>query len=270
MGPVVVVTDPADPRLADYQGLTDVALRRAMEPAAGLFVAEGALVIERALRAGYPLRSVLLAERWLADLRPVIDGVEGDAPVYVAAPAVLEEVTGFHVHRGALATFARRPLPPAGELLARALRVVVCEDVNNPTNLGAIARSAAGLGMDALLLDERSCDPLYRRAIRVSMGEVLAFPHARLAPWPAALAEVRAAGFRILALTPDPDAVPLGAVAPAPGERVALLLGAEGSGLSAGALAEADDAVRIPMVAGVDSLNVAAAAAVACYVVGQR
>lgn len=281
MGPVIAVTDPADPRLADYQALTDVALRRVMEPAAGLFVAEGALVIERALRAGYRLRSVLLAERWLADLGPVLDGAPGDAPegapdgageapVYVAAPSVLEQVTGFHVHRGALATFARRPLPPARALLADALRVVVCEDVNNPTNLGAIARSAAGLGMDALLLDERSCDPLYRRAIRVSMGEVLAFPHARLAPWPGALAEVRAAGFRILALTPDPEAAPIAAAAPAPGERVALLLGAEGAGLSAGALAEADGAVRIPMVAGVDSLNVAAAAAVACYVVGSR
>jgi tRNA G18 (ribose-2'-O)-methylase SpoU len=124
--------------------------------------------------------------------------------------------------------------------------------------------------MDALLLDERSCDPLYRRAVRVSMGEVLAFPHARLRPWPGALAEVRGAGFRIVALTPDADAIPIEDAAPAPGERVALLLGAEGPGLTAGALAEADDAVRIPMARGVDSLNVAAAAAVACYVVGRR
>ncbi|MFL6138143.1 MAG: TrmH family RNA methyltransferase [Frankiaceae bacterium] len=266
----VTVTDPADPRLVDYQSLTDVALRTRVEPAAGLFIAEGELVIGRALRAGYRPRSVLLAPRWLDQLRPLLAEAAPGAPVYLAEEDVLERVTGFHVHRGALAAFERKPLPEPAELLASACRVVVAENVNNPTNLGAVLRSAAALGMDALLLDPRSCDPLYRRSVRVSMGEALAVPHARLAGWPGALAAVREAGFRLLALTPDPAAVPIEDVRPGPDDRVAVLLGAEGPGLTAGALAEADEAVRIPMAPGVDSLNVAAAAAVAFYVLGRR
>lgn len=270
MPPVVDVTDPADPRLADYRSLTDVALRSRTEPAAGLFIAEGELVIRRALRAGYRPRSAVLARRWLDALLPVLAEAGAEAPVYVAEPDVLEQVTGFHVHRGALAAFARKPLPTPAELLAAARRVVVVENLNNPTNLGAVFRSAAALGMDAVLLDPRCCDPLYRRSVRVSMGEVFAVPHARLAGWPGSLAGVREAGFRLLALTPDADALPVDALAPAPGDRLALLLGAEGPGLSAAAIAEADEAVRIPMAAGVDSLNVAAAAAVAFYVLGRR
>jgi tRNA G18 (ribose-2'-O)-methylase SpoU len=257
------ITDPADPRIADYVGLTDVVRRSKHEPEAGFFLAEGVPVLLRAVRAGYPLRSVLLAEN-----RPLPDGLP-QAPVYRASYEVLEAVTGFHVHRGVLASFGRLPLPTAEDLLASARRVVVLEEVNNHTNLGAIFRSAAGLGMDAVLLTPTCCDPLYRRAVRVSMGEVFALPYAYL-DWPAGLDLLRDRGFRVLALTPAPDATRLDDVRLAHDERAALLLGAEGPGLTAEAMAGSDLRVRIPMTRGVDSLNVANAAAVACWVVGRR
>ncbi len=262
------VTDPADPRLADYIGLTDVVRRLRHEPEAGFFLAEGQLVMRRAAVVGCVPRSLLLAPNRVDDLLPELQAL--DCPVYVASPEVLHEVTGFHVHRGALGSFARPALPTAAELLARSRRVLVLEEVNSPTNLGAVFRSAAGLGMDAVLLSPTSCDPLYRRSVRVSMGEVFSVPYAYLDPWPAALAEVRAAGFQILALTPAADAVPLQEVVLAVDDRAALLLGAEGPGLTADAMAGSDLRVRIPMAAGVDSLNVAAAAAVACWAVGRR
>jgi tRNA G18 (ribose-2'-O)-methylase SpoU len=260
---VQVITDPADPRLADYVGLTDVVRRAKHEPEAGFFLAEGVPVMLRAARAGYPLRSVLLAEN-----RALPEGLP-EAPVYQASYEVLEAVTGFHVHRGALASFGRLPLPSAGELLAQATRVLVLEDVNNHTNLGAVFRSAAGLGIDAVLLTPTCCDPLYRRAVRVSMGEVFALPYAYL-DWPDGLATLRTAGFRVLALTPRADATRLEDVVLGADERAALLLGAEGPGLSEQALAGSDLRVRIPMARGVDSLNIASAAAVACWVVGRR
>ena len=268
MGPVTEVDDPADPRLADYSGLTDVALRTRIEPEQGLFVAEGELVIRRAVQAGYRLRSVLLTAHRLTTLGDALAGV--DAPVYVGSLAVLREVTGFHVHRGALAVVIRRPLPSWREVTARARRLVVLEDVNNHTNLGAVIRSAAGLGMDGLLLSPGCVDPLYRRSVRVSMGEVFDLPYADAAPWPGVLDTLVADGWRVLALTPAAHATPLDALRLADGERVALLLGAEGPGLSGPALGSAVEPVRIPMAAGVDSLNVAAAAAVACWVVGRR
>lgn len=260
------VTDPADPRIADYVGLTDVVRRTKHEPAIGFFLAEGELVMRRAARAGYRPRSLLIADN--RDLPAELAAL--DCPTYVATYDVLQAVTGFDVHRGALASFGRKPLPTAQEVLAAATRVVVLEDVNNHTNLGAVFRSAAGLGMDAVLLSPTCCDPLYRRAVRVSMGEVFAVPYAFTDRWPAGLAQVGAAGFRLLALTPDPSATRLEDLRLAEGERAALLLGAEGPGLSADALAASDLRVRIPMAAGVDSLNVAAAAAVACWVVGRR
>lgn len=267
----VEIRDPADPRLADYQRLTDVALRKRLEPEHGLFIAEGELVISRALRAGYRMRSVVATRRWLDALAATLAlDAAAAADVFVAAPDVLEQVTGFHVHRGALAAFARKPPVDLDALLATARRVAVIENVNNPTNLGALFRSAAALGIDAVLLDPLSCDPLYRRAVRVSMGEVFAVAHARLAPWPAALERLRVYGFRILALTPDPDAVPIEELRPSSDDaRVAVLLGAEGPGLTARAFGAADEAVRIPMSGGVDSLNVAAAAAIAFYLVGR-
>lgn len=263
-----LVTDAGDPRLADYVGLTDVVRRTRHEPANGFFLAEGERVMSRALRAGYAPRSLLVAQNRLDGLPAELR--ELGCPTYVASYDVLEQVTGFHVHRGALASFGRRPLPPAADVLAASTRVVVLEDVNNHTNLGAVFRSAAGLGIDAVLLGPTCCDPLYRRAVRVSMGEVFALPYAYLSDSSSGVEQVRAAGFRVLALSPADDAIRLEDVRLEPDERAALLLGAEGPGLTAAAMAASDQRVRIPMARGVDSLNVGAAAAVACWVIGRR
>ena len=258
-----------DPRLHDYVGLTDMQLRTRTEPEAGLFIAEGEKVIARAVDAGYPMRSMLLSDKWLPVMGPVLERT--NAPVYVGGIDLLEQVTGFHVHRGALAAMSRLPLPDPAALLERSQRVVVLEKVNNHTNIGAIFRSAAALGMDAVLLAPDCADPLYRRAVRVSMGTVFAVPYARLGadpdgpPWPRALDLLAEHGYRRLALTPAPDAIDLRELRLGPREKVALLLGSEGEGLSPRAFAACDLRVRIPMAPGVDSLNVAAAAAVACY-----
>ncbi|MXG27832.1 TrmH family RNA methyltransferase [Streptomyces sp. YIM 132580] len=265
MADLITIDDPDDPRLSDYIGLTDVELRRRREPAEGLFIAEGEKVIRRARQAGYEMRSMLLSAKWVDVMRDVIDEVP--APVYAVAPELAERVTGYHVHRGALASMQRKPLPTADELLTTARRVVVMESVNDHTNIGAIFRSAAALGMDAVLLSPDCADPLYRRSVKVSMGAVFSVPYARLEAWPKTLETVRAAGFRLLALTPDAKATSIDEAAPHRLERVALMLGAEGEGLSTKALMAADEWVRIPMAHGVDSLNVGAAAAVAFYAV---
>ncbi|MEU5402943.1 RNA methyltransferase [Streptomyces sp. NPDC005963] len=265
MAELITVEDPDDPRLSDYTDLTDVELRRRREPAEGLFIAEGEKVIRRAQDAGYPMRSMLLSAKWVDTMRDVIDA--SAQPVYVVSPDLAERVTGYHVHRGALASMQRRPLPAPDELLTVARRVVVMESVNDHTNIGAIFRSAAALGMDAVLLSPDCADPLYRRSVKVSMGAVFSVPYARLDVWPAGLETVRQAGFRLLALTPDDGATAIDEAAPHLLERVALMLGAEGDGLSRRALAAADERVRIPMAHGVDSLNVGAAAAVAFYAV---
>ncbi len=265
MSEPVRVDDLADPRLSDYVTLTYVELRRVKEPAEGLFVAEGEKVISRAVAAGYPMRSLLLTEKWLPGLADVVAAVS--CPVLVADESLMEQVTGFRVHRGALAAMGRLPLPPAPELLARVRRVVVLEDLIDHTNVGAVFRSAAALGMDAVLLSPRCADPLYRRAVKVSMGAVFTLPYARLDDWYGGLDLLRDAGMSVLALTPAPDAVPLDALPPERLRRCALLLGAEGPGLSRRWVEAADTAVRIPMAHGVDSLNAAAAAAVACWIV---
>ncbi|MFH8481287.1 TrmH family RNA methyltransferase [Streptomyces sp. NPDC018055] len=265
MADLITIDDPDDPRLSDYIGLTDVELRRRREPAEGLFIAEGEKVIRRARHAGYEMRSMLLSAKWVDVMRDVIDEVP--APVYAVAPELAERVTGYHVHRGALASMQRKPLPTADELLTTARRVVVMESVNDHTNIGAIFRSAAALGMDAVLLSPDCADPLYRRSVKVSMGAVFSVPYARLEAWPKTLETVRGAGFRLLALTPDAKATSIDEAAPHRLERVALMLGAEGEGLSTKALMAADEWVRIPMAHGVDSLNVGAAAAVAFYAV---
>ncbi|MFD5783565.1 TrmH family RNA methyltransferase [Streptomyces sp. NPDC126933] len=265
MAELITVNDPDDPRLRDYTGLTDVELRRRREPAEGLFIAEGEKVIRRAGQAGYAMRSMLLSAKWVDTMRDIIDEVP--APVYAVSPELAERVTGYHVHRGALASMQRKPLPTTAEVLRTARRVAVMEAVNDHTNIGAIFRSAAALGMDAVLLSPDCADPLYRRSVKVSMGAVFSVPYARLDGWPTALDAVREAGFRLLALTPDEKASPMDAAAPHRLERVALMLGAEGDGLSRRALDAADEWVRIPMAHGVDSLNVGAAAAVAFYAV---
>jgi tRNA G18 (ribose-2'-O)-methylase SpoU len=258
----IPITDPADERIADYRALTDVELRTRWEPPHGLFIGEGELVLRRALRAGYPARSVLIdAKRvdQLADLP--LDGV----PVYAASQDLLESVTGFHVHRGVLASFRRKPLPSVADILGTAQRIAVLEDLNNHTNLGAVFRCAAALDMDAVLLSPSCADPLYRRSVRVSMGEVFAIPYARLEPWPGGLDQVRAAGFTVIAMTPAPDCVPINELDASARKRPALLFGSEGAGLSRAAMAASDVRVAIPMRRGVDSLNVAAAAAVAFW-----
>nr|BFD85870.1 RNA methyltransferase [Streptomyces sp. Xyl84] len=265
MADLITVEDPDDPRLRDYTDLTDVELRRRREPAEGLFIAEGEKVIRRARDAGYEMRSMLLSAKWADVMRDVLDTL--DAPVYVVAPGLAEQVTGYHVHRGALASMRRKPLPTAAGLLGGARRVAVMEAVNDHTNIGAIFRSAAALGMDAVLLSPDCADPLYRRSVKVSMGAVFSVPYARLDTWPQGLEAVRGAGFTLLALTPDEKARTLDEAAPHRMDRVALMLGAEGDGLSRRALDAADAWVRIPMSHGVDSLNVGAAAAVAFYAV---
>ncbi len=260
------VTDPRDERLADYCCLTDVSLRRRLEPEHGLYIAESEKVLRRALAAGHRPRSYLLAERWLADLGDLVAAAVTDGiPVYVGQPSVLEALTGFHLHRGVLAAMHRPALPTLDDVLAGARRVVVLEDVVDHTNVGAAFRSAAGIGADAVLVTPRCADPLYRRAVRVSMGTVFQVPWTRVDPWPQSVDAVRDAGFTVAALALAADAVPLDDLAAAAPSRLALVLGTEGDGVARRTLAAVDLAVRIPMAGGVDSLNVAAAAAVALW-----
>ena len=260
---LIPVTDPASPALRDYTELTDVVRRRLREPAEGIYLAESVKVIERAFAAGHRPRSVLVLEKWLPEIEPLFE--PWDVPVYVGSSEVLEAVTGFVMHRGALASMHRPALPPVAELLDGARRVVVLEDIVDHTNVGAIFRAVAGMGADAVLVTPRCADPLYRRSVRVSMGAVLQVPWTRLGEWSEAAPQLHDAGFEIAALALDDDAVDLAEFARNPPSRVALVFGTEGDGLSRAALAAADSVVTIPMDHGVDSLNVAAAAAVALW-----
>lgn len=272
--PIIRLTDPDDDRLADYTRLTDVALRRRLEPERGLYMAESTKVILRAIEAGHRPRSFLMTERWLPELADLIADVEGrfgEVPVYVGPPEVVETLTGFHLHRGALAAMQRPELPRVADLLAAARegagarRVAVLEGIVDHTNVGAVFRSAAALGVDAVLVSPDCADPLYRRSVRVSMGTVFQVPWTRLEPWPDGLGALREAGFTVAALALADDALTLDELVAAPPERLALVLGTEGDGLSRQAVAAADVVVRIPMAGGVDSLNVAAASAVAFW-----
>jgi tRNA G18 (ribose-2'-O)-methylase SpoU len=267
----VVITDPADPRLSDYVSLTDVALRIRLEPARGLYLAESEKVIRRALAAGHRPRSLLLSERWLAPMADLVTafGAQG-APVYTGTAAVINAIAGFTVHRGAIASMHRPALPAPADLVRGGRRVVVLEDIVDHTNVGAIMRSVAGLGADALLVTPRCADPLYRRAVRVSMGTVFQVPWTRTGPWPEGIDALRAAGFTVAALALTDAATSLDELAADPPPRLALVLGAEGDGLSGATVEKADLAVRIPMAGGVDSLNVAAAAAVALWALRPR
>lgn len=264
---LVEITSADDPRLADYRDLRDVELRKALEAEHGLFLAEGEKVVRRAVEAGYDARSFLMAPRWLDGLADVLD--RSDAPCYVIDEALAEEVTGFHVHRGALASLRRRPLPDVDDVLAGARSVLVLEDLVDHTNVGAILRSGAALGFDAVLLAPRCADPLYRRAIKVAMGAVFSLPWTRLPDWYDALPDLAERGFTTVALTLAPDAVPI-EEAVAGVDKVALVLGSEGHGLSPRWEQSAERRAIIPMSAGIDSLNVAAATAVACYVTARR
>jgi len=265
--PITHVTDAADERLADYRSLTDVALRRRIEPEGGLYMAEGAKVIERAVVAGHLPRSILTTQKWLDSVAGM---VTPDVPVYVAPDAVLEAVTGFEVHRGALAAMHRPEVASVADIVRDARLVVVLEGIVDHTNVGAIFRSVAGLGADAVLVAPTCADPLYRRSVKVSMGTVFQVPWTRIDPWPSGLDALRSEGFTIAALALADDAVSLADFAAQGHGKVALLMGAEGDGLSRGALVAADHVVTIPMAGGVDSLNVAAASAVAVWALTAR
>ena len=268
----------ADSRLDDYTRLKDVKLRSKIEPERGLYMAESANVIERAIRAGHRPRSFLMSRRWLPTLDTLIEAATGardgaDVPVFVADEHVLEQMTGFHLHRGALAAMQRPVLPSLDGLLATARsgeparRVVVLENLVDHTNVGAAFRSAAALGVDAVLVTPQCADPLYRRAVRVSMGTVFQVPWTRLDSWPGDIATLQGAGFTVASLALSDDSVSLDEFAslPAlqgPAARLAMVMGTEGDGLGWRTIAACDYTVRIPMDHGVDSLNVAAASAV--------
>ncbi|WGW13704.1 RNA methyltransferase [Saxibacter everestensis] len=255
------ITDPTDERVADYTRLTDVVLRRKHEPEKGMYIAESSTVIRRAMAAGHVPRSFLMHRKWLEDLAPLI-AAHPDVPVFVGEDDVLEQLTGYHLHRGALAAMQRPQLPSVPELLAGARRVAVLEDIVDHTNVGAIFRSAAGLGVDAVFVTPRCADPLYRRSIRVSMGTVFQVPWTRLDEWPSGLSTFTEHGFTTAAMALSDDAVSLDALAAAAPDKLAVIFGTEGDGLKRGTVSAADEVVRIPMSGAVDSLNVAAASAV--------
>ena len=267
MAELIEISDPADARLADYRDLRDVELRKSLESSEGLFLAEGEKVVRRAVTGGFEPRSFLMAPKWLDGLSDVLEST--DAPCYVMSEQAAEEVTGFHVHRGALASMKRRPLPSVESVLEGARSVLVLEDIVDHTNVGAIFRSGAALGFDAVLLAPRCADPLYRRSIKVAMGAVFALPWTRLPDWYEALPSLSAAGFTTVALTLADDAVDIEKAVEGV-DKVALVLGSEGHGLSPRWQQAADRRAIIPMSAGIDSLNVAAATAVACYVTARR
>lgn len=257
------VIDAADPRLSEYRALTDVQLRRRREPDEGLYIAESEKVLRRALAAGHRPRSILAQERWVAGLQdlPGVDNV----PLYVLDEDLAQQVTGYRVHRGVLASMHRPALPEPQQVLARGRTFVVLEDLVDHANVGAAFRAAAALGADAVLVTPRCADPLYRRSVRVSMGAVFQVPWTRLPAGRQARALFEAAGIPLAALALEEGAVSLEDFAARRPERLALVLGTEGAGLSAHARASADHIVRIPMAGGVDSLNVGAAAAVALW-----
>jgi tRNA G18 (ribose-2'-O)-methylase SpoU len=267
MADLIEVTDADDPRLGDYRDLRDVELRKHLEAEHGLFLAEGEKVVRRAVEAGYAPRSFLMAPRWLDGLSDVLGST--DAPCFVVSEALAEQVTGFHVHRGALASLHRSPLPGLDAVLDGARTVLVLEDIVDHTNVGAILRSGAALDVDAVLLSPRCADPLYRRSVKVAMGAVFSMPWTRLDDWYDALPALSERGFTTVAMTLAPDARPLDE-AVAGLDRVALVLGGEGHGLSPRWESSADRRAIIPMRAGIDSLNVAAATAVACYALQRR
>lgn len=277
---LIYLSSTEDPRLSDYVSMTDVKLRSAMEPEKGLYMAESTNVIMRAIQAGHRPRSFLMAPKWYEAMAPWIERATGEregaeVPVFLAEEDILESITGFHLHRGALAAMHRPEYPSVPELLASARhgqsarRIAVLENLVDHTNVGAAFRSAAALGVDAVLVTPRCADPLYRRSVRVSMGTVFQVPWTRITAWPA-VDELHAAGFTIAALALTKDSVTLDdfVASPActePDSKVALLLGTEGDGLTRQAVSQADIVVRIPMAGEVDSLNVAAASAVAFW-----
>ena len=262
---VITIDDPADPRLADFRDLSTADRRPDRPGGRGLVIAEGVVVVERLLASPFPVRALLGVARRIEALADRLEPL--DVPAYVTTADVMAEVVGFHLNRGVLASADRAVQPPVADLVARSRRLAVLEGVGDHENLGSLFRNAAALGLDGLLLGPGCSDPLYRRSVRVSMGHVLRVPFATLDDWPGGLDLLRENGFKVAALTPRAESVPLAAAGLHTG-KAALLLGSEGPGLTEEAIAAADVAVRIPMFSGVDSLNVATAAAIAFYAVG--
>ena len=265
MAQLIPVHDEHDFRLDDFRDLTTADRRPDRPGGRGFVIAEGTVVVRRLLQSVYPVRALLGVERRIRELEP--DLAPFDVPAYVTSADTMAHVVGFHLNRGVLAVADRAPQPAAAEILARARVVAVLEGVGDHENLGALFRNAAALGVGGVLLGPGCADPLYRRSVRVSMGNVLRVPFARLEPWPDGLGLLRESGFSVAALTPRADSVTLRELK---ARKVALLLGSEGPGLTGEAIAAADVAVRIPMADGVDSLNVATAAAVAFYELAGR
>ncbi|MFC9693000.1 TrmH family RNA methyltransferase [Kribbella sp. NPDC056951] len=265
MSQLVEVTEAGDPRLADYVQLREVSLRRLLEEEHGLFIAEGDKVIRRAAEGGFVPRSFLLAPRWLESLGDVL-AQWPETPVYVVSEELAEQVTGFHVHRGALGSYRRTAAAPLEELLTPAVRrIAIFDDIVDHTNVGAGFRAAAAMGVDLVLVTPTCADPLYRRSIKVSMGTVFQVPWTRLESWPGALGVLKQRGFVSAALALTDESITLDELAARNDERLALIFGTEGHGLKPHVLEQADLTVKIPMAGGVDSLNVASSAAVTFY-----
>ncbi|MFE6733486.1 TrmH family RNA methyltransferase [Microbacterium sp. NPDC057650] len=262
---LIALDDPDDPRLDDYRSLTDVALRRAQETERGLYMAESPKVIERALAAGHRPRSVLVQQKWVEQVRGMVP--EGTT-VFVVPDAVSEALTGFAVHRGALAAMHRPELPSVGELvrgLPERSRVAVLEGLTDHANVGALFRAAAALGIDAVLVSPACADPLYRRSVRVSMGTVFQVPWTRIPEWPAGVRVLQENDYVVAGMTLGEEAIALDELVAERCKRLALVFGTEGDGISPETDALLDRRATIPMMGGVDSLNVAAASAVAFY-----
>lgn len=293
---LTVLSDPADPRVADYTSLTDVSLRRKLEPERGMYLAESSKVLRRALAAGHRPRSFFMSRKWVLDLADVLDA-HPEVPLYVGEDEVLEGVTGFHLHRGTLAAMQRPEPLPLASVLASSRRVAIVEDVVDHTNVcgpklphpelssdvgqrsriavleglvdhtnvGACFRSAAAMGVDAVLVTPTCADPLYRRSIRVSMGTVFQVPWTRIPTWPSGVQELKDAGYVVVGMTLGEGAITLDELVAEDHPKLALVLGSEGHGLAPETDVLLDRRVTIPMMHGVDSLNVAAASAVAFY-----
>lgn len=261
------VHDPDDPRLDDFRNLNSIDRRPDLPTGKGLVIAEGVLVVQRMLASRFSPHALLGTERRLDELKDVLAGHQDlAAPFYRTSADVMARVVGFHLNRGVLAAARRVSEPSVAQLVEGARTIAVLEGVNDHENLGSIFRNAAGLGVDAVVFGSGCADPLYRRAVRVSMGHALLVPYARSANWPADLTTLKDSGFRLLAMTPDDGARALAeAMAAARDDRVAVLVGAEGPGLTPATLRLSDVRVRIPMSRGTDSLNVATAAALAFY-----
>lgn len=270
-----------DPRVTDYTTLTDVHLRKLREPREGMYIAESSKVLRRALAAGHQPRSFFLAEKWLEDLDDVFRAYP-DVPAFIGKASLLEEITGFHLHRGAMAAMHRPAPVPLTDLLAntgiadqadtslqgsasRRSRIAILEDLTDHTNVGAVFRSAAAIGVDAVLVTPQCADPLYRRSIRVSMGTVFQVQWTRIDPWPATIEQLKAAGYFVAGMSLGEGAITLDGLVAQNHQKLVLVFGTEGDGLKPETDQFLDARVTIPMMNGVDSLNVAASSAVAFY-----